>query len=235
MKKQAAGNSFDRLLEYAASRQLDALADAHPLERTDKHKFSPGFERKMQLIFAREEKSKRLATFKIRVVQIAAAILIFILLSGITILSVEAWRVRVLNFIIETNEKYTSFMINDGSIDYSQFTDTETPGMHLPSYIPDGYTLESTEIVGSFYMVTYENEGGDLIILQGLTSGSSVGIDSEDAYHEQLFVNDELAYYYFKNDYSTLLFGYKENKFLLGGLISMDEIIRMAESMEYIE
>ncbi len=58
---------------------------------------------------------------------------------------------------------------------------------------------------------------------------------SEDAYHEQLLVNDELAYYYFNNDYSTLLFGYKESKFLLGGLISRDEIIRMAESMEYIE
>lgn len=233
MKKQAAGNSFDRLLEYAASRQLEALADAHPLERTDLHQFSPGFEQKMQLLFAREEKSRRLSTFKKRAVQIAAAILIFILLSGLTILSVEAWRVRVLNYIIDINEKYTGFLIDDVSIDRSQFP--ETPGMHLPSYIPDGYTLEKIETSGSFYVVTYENEGGDLIILQGLTSGSSVGIDSEDAYHEQLFVNDELAYYYFKNDYSTLLFGYKENKFLLGGLISRDEIIRMAESMEYIE
>ncbi len=233
MKKQAAGNSFDRLLEYATSRQLDALADAHPLERAGVHQFSAGFERKMQLLFAREEKSKRLATFKKRALQVAAAILIFILLSGLTILSVEAWRVRVLNFIIETNERYTSFLIDDGSIDHSQFP--ETPGMHLPSYIPDGYTLEKIETSGSFYVVTYENEGGDLIQLKRLPSGSSVGIDSEDAYHEQLLVNDELAYYYFKNDYSTLLFGYKENKFLLLGLISMDEIIRMAESMEYIE
>ena len=233
MKKQAAGNSFDRLLEYAASRQLEALADAHPLERTDLHQFSPGFEQKMQLLFAREEKSRRLSTFKKRAVQIAAAILIFILLSGLTILSVEAWRVRVLNYIIDINEKYTGFLIDDGSIDQSQFP--ETPGMHLPSYIPDGYTLEKIETSGSFYVVTYENEGGDLIQLKRLPSGSSVGIDSEDAYHEQLLVNDELAYYYFKNDYSTLLFGYKENKFLLLGLISMDEIIRMAESMEYIE
>ena len=233
MKKQAAGNSFDRLLEYAASRQLEALADAHPLERAGLHQFSPGFEQKMQLLFAREEKSRRLSTFKKRAVQIAAAILIFILLSGLTILSVEAWRVRVLNYIIDINEKYTGFLIDDVSIDRSQFP--ETPGMHLPSYIPDGYTLEKIETSGSFYVVTYENEGGDLIQLKRLPSGSSVGIDSEDAYHEQLLVNDELAYYYFKNDYSTLLFGYKENKFLLLGLISMDEIIRMAESMEYIE
>ena len=233
MKKQAAGNSFDQLLEYAAARQLETLADAHPFEKASEHKFSSGFEKKMQLLFIQEEKSKRFATLKKRAVQIAAAILIFILLSGITILSVEASRVRVLNFIIEINEKSTSFLIDDGSIDYSQFP--ETPGMHLPSYMPDGYTLGKIETSGSFYLVTYENEGGDLIILQGLTSGSSVGIDSEDAYHEQLFVNDELAYYYFKNDYSTLLFGYKEDKFLLSGLISMDEIIRMAESMEYIE
>ncbi|MDZ4132378.1 MAG: DUF4367 domain-containing protein, partial [Dethiobacteria bacterium] len=226
MKKQAADNSFDQLLEYAAVRQLETLADAHPSERASGHKFSPGFEKKMQLLFIQEEKSKRIATLKKRALQIAAALLIFILLSGVTILSVEAWRVRVLNFIIEINEKSTSFLMEEGSIDYSQFP--ETPGLHLPSYIPDGYTLEKIETSGSFNVVTYKNDGGDLILLQGLASGSSVGIDSEDAYHEQLLVNDEQAYYYFKNDYSTLLFGYKESKFLLGGLISRDEIIRIA-------
>jgi hypothetical protein len=233
MKKQAADNSFDQLLEYAAARQLETLADTHPYERASEHKFSPGFEKKMQLLFIREEKSNRFATLKKRALQTAAALLILILLSGVTIFSVEAWRVRVLNFIIEINEKSTSFLMKDGSIDYSQFP--ETPGLHLPSYIPDGYTLEKIETSGSFNVVTYKNDGGDLILLQGLASGSSVGIDSEDAYHEQLLVNDEQAYYYFKNDYSTLLFGYKESKFLLGGLISRDEIIRIAESMEYIE
>ena len=233
MKKQAADNSFDQLLEYAAVRQLETLPEAHLRVRAREHKFTPGFEKKMEHLFIQEEKNNRIATLINRVLQIAAAILIFILLSGLTILSVEAWRVRALNLIIEINEKSTSFLMDDGSIDDSLFP--ETSGLHLPSYIPDGYTLEKIETSGSFYVVTYKNEGGDLIILQGLASGSSAGIDSEDAYHEQQLVNDELAYYYFKNDYSTLLFGYKESKFLLLGLISQDEIIRIAESMEYIE
>ena len=84
-------------------------------------------------------------------------------------------------------------------------------------------------------MVTYENDAGDTIILQNLTDGTTVGIDSEYADHEQLFLNDEEAHYYYKDGYSTLLFGYDGNAYLVSELVSREEIVRIAESMEYIE
>lgn len=45
-------------------------------------------------------------------------------------------------------------------------------------------------------MVTYKNNAGAVIQLQKLPGGSLVGIDSEDAYTEQILINGEIAQYF---------------------------------------
>ena len=236
MKKQTTHEKkYDKLLEHAAARQLDRIADqAHHEAASTKHKFSNSFENKMQALFSRQHEASKRAKYKKSAVQAAVAISVVVILSTVSILSVEAWRTSVLRFISEVGERSTTFRLEGEKVDYSQLL-IEPAELYLPTYMPAGYTFEHIEKAGDFYVATYENDAGDTIILQNLTDGTTVGIDSEDAEHEQLLLNDEEAHYYYKDGYSTLLFGYDENAFLISGLVSREEIVRIAESMEYIE
>ena len=74
-----------------------------------------------------------------------------------------------------------------------------------------------------------------MIRLQKLPSGSSVGIDSEDALTEQFFINGELAQYFLKNEIGNLLFKFNENAFLITAPLTKVELIKIAESMQYRE
>ncbi len=235
MKKQATHEKDDKLLEHAAARQLDRIADqTHDEATSTKHKFSTGFETKMQALFSRQHEASKRAKYKKLATQVAVAISIVVILSTISILSVEAWRASVLRFISEVGERSTTFRLEGGQVDYGDLL-IGPAELYLPTYMPAGYTFEHLDKAGGFYVATYENDAGDMIILQNLTDGTTVGIDSEDADHEQLFLNDEEAHYYYKDGYSTLLFGYDENAFLISGLVSREEIVKIAESMEYIE
>ena len=227
---------FDELIKHAAARHLEKIADELPSEKEPaaKYTFSRRFEEKMQRLFARQRRLERHARIRRTVAKIAAVIIIFLAISAVTVWSVDAWRVNVLNFITEVGKKSTTIRFEGGETADSHFLH-ENRGIYLPTYIPDDYIPESIEKVGEVYFVVYVNDAGEIIELMRLSGSTTVGIDSENAYTEQFLVNDEHAQYYFKNETGTLLFKYNENAFLVSGLITKDELIRMAESVQYIK
>lgn len=233
MKKYREVNNeaFDELLRYAAVKQLEEIADQAPSGVALKYKFSREFEDKMSRLFSRQRRSRRSSRIRKALVRVAAIILIFLAASTIAVISVDAWRVRVLNIINVIGEKSTTIIIDDGEVNDDRYLD-EGQGKHLPSYIPDGYMTDSVEEFGGYYLVTYKNDAGSLIRLEKLSGGSSVGIDSECAHTEQIPVNGGFAQYYYKNEMGSLIFKYKETVFLLNAPLTKDELVKMAESME---
>ena len=228
--------AFDELIRYAATRQLEKIADEVPTdeELAVKFTFSSNFEEKMQRLFLQQRKIERNARLRKVAIKIAAVILVILAVSTATVMTVDAWRVRVLNFISEINERSTTIYIDGGEVDYDRFL-TEVREMYLPTYLPGEYTAESIEKVGSYYLVTYTNNMGNVFLVQSLPSGFSVGIDSENAITEQILVNGELAQYFLKNNIGNLMFKYEENAFLISGPLVKDELIKIAESMKYWE
>ena len=237
MKRHKSKNKiFDELLRHATARQLEKLSDGAPAEKdvAAKYTFSREFEEKMQRLFAQQRRYEQNARLRKTALKIAVVILVCFTLSAITVMSVDAWRVHVLNFLSEVGEKSTTIRINGGETDSGRFIE-EAQEMYLPAYIPEEYLNESIEKVGNYYLVTYINDAGNMIRLQKLPSGSSVGIDSEDALTEQFFINGELAQYFFKNEIGNLLFKFNENAFLITAPLTKVELIKIAESMQYRE
>lgn len=227
---------FDKIIKYAAVKQGDKLAHETPSEKelAAKYTFSCEFEEKMQGLFVRQKRYERNVRLVRTAIKIAAAIFISLSVSAIAVMSVEAWRVRVLNFISEISGKSTTIQIYGRETDYDRFL-TEAREIHLPTYIPDEYKTESIEKVDDFYLVTYKNYMGDMLELIRLPIGASIGIDSEDAFTEQIIVNGQPALYSLKNEIGNLFFKYNENAFLISGQLTKEELTKIAESMKYRE
>jgi len=105
--------------------------------------------------------------------------------------------------------------------------------MCLPTYLPDNYKTYSLDKTDTLSVIVYKNTDGDEIILQKLYEGYTVVKDIEDVLIKDIIVNDESAQFFEKNGMRTLIYSYDGNFFLMNGIISEDELVQVAESMEY--
>jgi hypothetical protein len=148
------------------------------------------------------------------------------------VFSVEAFRIPALEFFSKDGDKAMSIVVRDDSGVYNSYSENIS-GLYLPIYVPQGYTVDSIDRVGSIYSVHYKNESDGYILFQNLIEGSAAQIDNEDVIFEEVIVHDQPAQLTMKNGMSNLLFKYQKNVFMLTGCIGKDDSIRMAESLEY--
>ncbi|MGI6658660.1 MAG: hypothetical protein ACOX4N_04550 [Dethiobacteraceae bacterium] len=79
-------------------------------ELAKRYTFSASHEQKMQQLFQQQKRKEKIAHMKRSALKIAAGVLIFLSVSFVTVMSVDALRVNILNFINERLEQlYKSF------------------------------------------------------------------------------------------------------------------------------
>ncbi len=220
---------FDEVLKYTAANHVEETENQWPSEEelATRYTFSRTFEKKMQQLFAEQKRRAQISKTKRTAVKIAAAFLIFITASIVLVMNVDALRVRVLNFFSDRSENSTIFSIGN---DKEAFP--ETQGLSLPAYLPSDYTMVSLEITDDYYLAIYKDSVGNEILLEKLSGGFVAGVDSEDAYTENIVVNGQPAKYFEKNNIGTLIYKYDESVYLLSASLIKDELVKIAESME---
>ena len=137
----------------------------------------------MELIQREHAKKKRQAWSKqfLRVCR-SAAIFAVVLLAVCSILfvSVEAFRIPVLNFFIEKTDRYLQLSGKENADTIPETFDVNDP---LGGIIPDSFVLSSVE--GAWgtacYTATYSDEFGAGYRFEVLTSDGNAQLDSEDA------------------------------------------------------
>ena len=218
---------LDEIIRYAVTNNIEETKWTREEELAKRYTFSASHEQKMQQLFKQQKRKEKIAHMKRSALKIAAGGLIFLSVSCVTVMSVDALRVNILNFINERLDNYTKV-----SVDETEKPNAEIQGEVMPAYLPEGYEKVFFEYKNDYYFSTYQDKNGNEIILVKLSEWTTAGIDSEDAYMERLIVNGHAAEYYEKNSNSTLLYRYEGKVFLLSGPISKNEIIKIAESLE---
>ncbi|MEZ4357494.1 MAG: DUF4367 domain-containing protein [Eubacteriales bacterium] len=233
-KKELNEKILDEILKYAAAQNAEDMSAKLPSnEELDKEvTFSPEFTDRMSKYFAhlkRKQKNKRLRKTMFKVAASAAAVLI---IFTTVVFSVDAVRVSILNIFSVQNDDSTTIHIGQNA-NYDDFAD-EIHGLYLPSYISPSYSVQSVNSIHeSYYNVLFANDSNNSIELQSLLEYSSAGVDNEGAEVEQITVNGSEAQFFSKSDINMLIFQYNQKAFSLKATISKEELIKMAESMEY--
>lgn len=178
-----------------------------------------------------EKKEKRINLIKnIKKQSKRAAIILLIIIAGIStlIFTVEAIRVRVFNYFIERNERYTEIRVEENDIETPEL---DWENYYQPTYMPEGYYFESAEDGGLIKILNY-SDGKNQIIITQANNTAGIQIDTEDATTERININGNEGFLTIKEDRSMMFWHNEEKSFTITGNITKEEIIKIAESIE---
>lgn len=180
--------------------------------------------------YEKKEKRKRKLRL-IKKVTLKAAVLIAVLMVGfaVTFSTVEAFRVTVINFIIEQKEKFSLISLSENN---NISVPTELDEKYYPHYLPKGYEINSTFTNDSGVEISYINKNNEIINYSYFDKNTKAGIDTENTTETSVFINGIKGSIFSKNRYRTLVFKLDEYIFIIEGHIEQEEIIKIAESIK---
>ena len=176
-----------------------------------------------------ERKSKYKSKFKNIVTKAAMIFLVLALSMTVLTVSVDAFRIRALNLIMENKGKYLDISI-----------DEENPvenGMNLdskgysPNYLPKELEISNIEIFGETTIITYTNDNNDSIMFNQAPIGANYQIDSENAELKDIDINGIEGIAIMKEGFTTLFWNNQEYGFILYSNIEIEELLKVAESL----
>jgi hypothetical protein len=204
-----------------------AAAEAERLDALDLPDFngypyevSPDFKEKILSLASPKKKDKKTVR---RIICISAAMLA--LAAGA--MSAEASRNPVKDFVVQFFEKFSS-----ADFDAKKTFSPQDIKEFSPTWLPDGYRLESSEKNNDFSRQVYKNSAGEKLVFKQTLATGSIMFDTENGSKkvEKLKIGNCEAFFYSSDKTSTLYWSDGICLFSLSGNISRDEMIKIAES-----
>lgn len=179
-----------------------------------------------------KEKQRKKWLKQIKLYSSRAAVFILVLIGAFTAvtMSVEAFRIRILNFFMEKNESYIEFRV-DEVVDGQSIPQLDIDQYHYPAYLPEGYNYDSSQAAGDVVILSFSNSKYIIIFTQGST-GSVYHLDTEDGETKEVPIGNTSGYLIEKNDGMTLFWNDDDTDFIINGNIEPNELIKIAESLE---
>lgn len=170
--------------------------------------------------------------------KVAIAMLIILVILSTTVVTVQAVRVRALNFLMDIQQEYTSFELqnkdNSGSVGSSAIIDWHKA--YVPTYIPVGYEVSASSNNEGLKIIEFKNQQGSLITYLELSEGNKPGLDTENAsVFEQVNINGHEGTVVVKNSLVTIIWAMNDRMFMIRGQLDKETVIKMAAEVKYID
>lgn len=163
--------------------------------------------------------------------RIAMIFLILAISFGILTTTVDAFRIKLFNMIIENNEKYLKIRIRDDTIE-NDINKYNLKGYYLPQYIPKGFTLDKVEVSGESRIITYLNNKGQKITFDQVPNGADFKLDYENAIRKDIKINGQDGITLSKKGRHIVFWHNDTYSFYFLADIKLKELILMAESLK---
>jgi len=154
-------------------------------------------------------------------------------------LTVQAFRIDVLNFLISIEPKYTSFQLNDNeSAASSKSLVVNWTNAYVPTYIPKGYEVDSISYSDSLKKLALNNKQDEtlFIVYSEYDSSNNVEIDTENAsLVKTVKINGHHGTLVVKNSIVTVAWEIDNHMFTVQTQVGVDETIKIAENVKFIK
>jgi hypothetical protein len=168
----------------------------------------------------------------------AVVMLSVIIIFSTAMLTVQAFRIEVLNFLIDVKSKYTSFQLNDVNNDSAGSLIVNWTNAYVPAYIPDGYEVSNISSSESIKKLIFSNkqEANSFIMYTECSPSNSIAVDSENAsLVKTVYINGKIGTLVVKNSIATVGWEMNGCLFLVETPISTEEAIKIAEGVKFIK
>ncbi len=225
-KQKAFDDAFEIILTEAAELAAEELGEeCKECEYTDKHKPSPELDAKIKKLFRRERRKAVLKKAAVIAKRAACVLVVLIAAFAIAIGSVEAWRVKFLNYVFDPEKPNMEIVFGDKGTYYS---DDDI----IIKYLPLGFEL--TEKLPSRKSVTFTFELQDSYIsVTRFDKDIRRNVDTEGATVEDIVINDYDGIYIEKEGFKLVTWSDGDYMFSITANVSKKELIRVAESIRY--
>ena len=216
----------DDLLMIACGEARDIYLNSvvKPLDIYE-HDFSLRFEARMHKLIRKTKNSKKPGQVFWRV---AAAIIIFLSVSFASLMSVEAYREKILEIITSVFKDRT---------DFDFFSDKEPTGLEkvILEYIPSGFEQESSVLFGHVYQAKYRDESNRFFDLHvhvyDKNTVGTLSFDTEEAEVTNIECSFGEALVIAKNGETTVFWTEDNVVYSIRGNIEKEELIRICEKV----
>lgn len=221
-KKDINEEMFDHMIKYGTSEWADDISpDDIPEED-----LSDQLNQKMDTMFASaRKKAKRKRRF-VTARRVAAVFLVFLTMASVTVMSVEAFRVPVLNFIFRSNK-------DNNSITEMEPTSNDTDFVF--EYLPIDYQFvkKTVDEDNTYFMYEYRDSKDNWIFIELNSDIGSKNYSAIDKTNYTQFVHDNIDYYFLKGHSNQLLW-YK-NKYIhkISSSLTKEELLKIAIGIKY--
>ncbi|MBN4069526.1 DUF4367 domain-containing protein [bacterium AH-315-G05] len=165
--------------------------------------------------------------------RVAMIILTICIASAAVTMSVEAYRVRFFNMIIETSRHFSSVTMEENfQVDYLSELPEEWSNYYYPTILPEGYKfICAVKINDSKYMTFSDEIGNEIRFFQGNIS-SYLQLDSENAKKIEVEINGKKGIVFDKDGVRIVSWHNNERIFYIQGNVDKSTLVEMAESVE---
>lgn len=180
------------------------------------------------------ERKRRQAKFK-QMCRVCAMVLVAVVLAGaVTIGSVDALRVRFLDFVFQHNQDFIVATPVGPEDAPATGIPEEWSGYWYPDYLPEGYTVSFTEEMSFRKRIVFQGKDDleQLTFIQSSEEGQ-LYIDNESGSWGETKIKDVNGHW-FAVEQGLLLIWIQDNcAFRLMGDFELEELVRIAESISY--
>ena len=219
-------SAFDKILDSLIDEAIpavEAVADKN-LPDDKEAVISSDIEERIQRLFKNEHKKVRRKKVLRYSRNIAACFLIFTVVLGISVMSVDAFRVRVLNSMMRSDNGSTEIRFEKSDVNSytSDYIDLE--------YVPYGFSVVTSKGAGTLFYARFDKGDAYFTVdVCGIDSVSS--INTENAFVEKVKINGADGIYSDGDDVNILVFSIGERAVTIIGNIEKDEIMKIAENV----
>lgn len=226
---------FDEALRYASQQALEDLYDECAAD--DGELSIPGeLDAQIQALIAGERAKEQAQQKKKRrhkrIGYLVASIALTFFIGSACIMSVDAWRVKIFNFVLEVTDGAIDFRMDSGDDGAKKIKDKDAENIAFrPTYLPEGFELEETEVFPAKVFITFVDKQKHRINFQSYISEGALVTEFTNEQKEPIEIGGQEGYIVRKEESKTIIWQNGENAFRLSGDISEEELIRIAESV----
>lgn len=203
------------------------ILDKLPKEDDLSHKYSKKFKRKMNRLLKEEKRSPSFNRFVNYGKKVAMIFLIVASVIFATTMSIEAYRARFFEKVIEILEDYTSI-----TFDTDEDVVVEDLVPIAPEYIPEGFSVYEEEIHSTRNTVIYRNQEDIEIFYEQMILGhGQVILDTEGIEIEHIDIGSYEVMIFTNKGFTQLHWDNGRYMYSLISSIDRDELIKIAESI----
>lgn len=161
-----------------------------------------------------------------RIVALFAVVLL--IGGGIGAMSVEAWRIKIFNLVIEVSDGKKVFGSQDA--DTSKQTVEISNGIKVPENIPKGYKFDIQYPSDTGDILVYTNGDSDIIFEQRKMDNTKFYESPQDD-EEEIYINNNKGFILQNDEYIKIMWSDGNAIYKLSGSCDKQELIEMAESV----